>query len=94
MTWQRPVYRFNPNDMNTRALELFAELGRPDVKVAPYRDWGNLRTTRPGEWLMDHCGTTSGHQQHRRNGEEPCPACAEQVARRKADWKAERRGAA
>ena len=94
MTWQRPVYRDNPTDMNTRALELFAAIGRPNVTVVPYRDWGNLRHTRPGEWLMDDCGTTAGHTQHRRNGTDICAACAEQQARYQADKNAKRRGAA
>ena len=93
MTCQRPVYRFNPNDMNTKALELFAELGRPDVTVAPYRDWGNLRTTRPDEPLIGHCGTSAGHTKHRRNGTPICAACADAQARHAAQYKAERREA-
>ena len=67
---------------NRVALHLYTLLGRPDVKVVKYRDWGTLNRTQPGEQLLPHkhpteCGTTNGWRTHHRNGTPPCPSCRE-----------------
>ena len=64
---------------NRRAMQLFAELGRTP-KVAPIRDWGDLRRKQPGEMLLPkrfpvECGTESGYKAHLRADEVPCMSC-------------------
>lgn len=66
---------------NRRAMQLFAELGRTP-RVAPIRDWGDLRCKIPGEVLLPkrfeaECGTESGYKRHRQSGERPCASCIE-----------------
>ena len=84
-SYRRPP-RPTPNDLNQRAMQLFAEYGRTPT-VTPYRDWGNLYVRRPGEPLVDQCGTTAGVADHERNNTPICNACLNARTVQRDSWK-------
>ena len=70
---------------NARAKQLFAALGRPNVRVVEYRDWGNLGRDVRGEKKLDDLephGTEAAYRRHKRHGESPCSVCLEGRASR------------